>query len=68
MWLGVREQLWPIKEFKAEEDVNRLRFWQDHSGCSVGCGLSGDQNECRQTSQQAISEEIAQKGRDGENE
>lgn len=38
MWLGIREQWGPIKEFKAEEDVNRFRFWQDHSGCSGGMG------------------------------
>lgn len=51
----------PIKEFKAEENVNRFRFWRDHSVCSVGCGFSGDQTECRPTIQQAIAEEITQR-------
>lgn len=32
-WLRVREQWGATEEFKTQGDVNRFRFWQDHSGC-----------------------------------
>lgn len=62
VWLGVKEQWADSEELKAEKDGTRFRFWCHHSGFSVGGGFSGDQDDCGQTSHQAVSEETARKG------